>query len=272
MRIAPPTILFEVRPLVDNGQQGPAASDRRYVARLYRQEPNPQLLWETEINDRLRADAKAMMRKQIRVQAGELGMNSNAIATAIEEELKWSSDQALSLALEFIFPLTLAGIELRSHVEPKGGRGRPVIIDAQTLLVGRLMAAWQRSVGHAPALGADSTFPKVMAAVAPYFGLTVRGTDEEFAEMRLALLAERKKLDSGRIRYAKSPNVLGELTILRARDVPCISEELVVHPNDDNLEYGNAHARTKSPCAADAATGSCDTPLPSGSSPPTEPS
>jgi hypothetical protein len=272
VRIAPPGVIFEVRPLVDDGQQGLTTRGRRYVARLYRQESNPQLLWETETDKSLPTDAMVAMRRQINTQAGELGLDIDAIATAIKEELKWSADQALSLALEFVFPATLAGTELRSHVEYKGGRGRPAIIDAQTLAVGRLMAAWQRSVGSAPALGADSTFPKVIAAVAAHFGLTVRGTHEEFAEKRLALLAERKKLDSGRIRYAKSPNVLGELTILSTGDVPCISEELVVHPNDENLEYGNEHARTKSPGAAEAATGSYDTPLPSGRGPPTEPS
>jgi hypothetical protein len=204
MKIPVPIVAFDFEPLVPD----PCGSTlgRGYVARLRRTAPNPRILWETETDAFMVHFARASMRREIARQADELGFDIDAIVRGIKSALSdWSEDQVMSLALEFIFPATLASAQLKPHIEPRKGRGRPAIFDARTFAVSRWMADWQRATGCAPGFGTDSAFPKVIGALAKDLGLQRRRNGDVVAEMRLALKAEHKKLASGRVRYEKVP-------------------------------------------------------------------
>src|SRR4051812_34483181 len=139
MRIPPPRVLFEVRPLIDDFSQEPPSSGRRFVARLRRLSPNPKLLWETETDHPGKALARRDMLSNIRSclafdakvdnerfvkriaadarekvgPAPEPPIDLDAVLSGIHRKKRdWSRDQVLSLAVEFIFPETLAELEI----------------------------------------------------------------------------------------------------------------------------------------------------------------
>jgi hypothetical protein len=239
MRIAPPDVFLEVRPLVDDPEGEGIAFDRRYVARLWRRAPSAALLWSTETDhvapEAARSDmladiqrcldfearaAQKRFRHRIRANARgrvgpapDPGIVLDEVIRSIQVTMpKWSPDQGLSLALELIFPTTLAELDLAPQWNAKGGRGRPVVVDRQTARIYQLMSGWARATGYQARLGRHSTFVRVVEEIAPPLHLNPRGKKSALRSVCDALRAEQAKLLSERLSWAKTPSVLHELT------------------------------------------------------------
>jgi hypothetical protein len=235
MRIAPPLVLFEVRPLVEDSALEPSSPGRRYVARLHRVAPNPRLLWETETRHPGRVAARRDILADIRrclalsAEAEDERFKNRIRANArsrtglapeppidIDAVLEgicitkndWSKDERLSLALELIFPNTLAELEVAPRWHRTKGKGRPVVVDRLTAKIARLMWAWERATGTEASLGDGSAFVTVLDAVAAPLHLNRRGTKRRLRCIRDALQAEREKLLSKRLYWEKTPGSL----------------------------------------------------------------
>jgi hypothetical protein len=160
---------------------------------------NGVLLWATDVERA--GDAHQRLCGEISQQARERNVTSfDAMVSALQSTLHWTTDEARALAIMFTFPSHLALERARVAWAAPPTRGRPVRVDGRTKHVWMLARAWQTLTGTAPGVSSNALFVVAVSAAAPFLGASGIGAVAIRNVDRL-LRRERNKLRSPHVRW-----------------------------------------------------------------------
>jgi len=165
---------------------------------------NDRLLWSVDLRGEAISAAQARARHEMTLQATRLGVaNFEVLVRALATDLHWNRDQALALALVFVFPGPYALERVGVRWDASKSRGRRTMVE-RAARVQKLAFAWVE-LTRTPAGISKSYFLKAFAAAAPYLGLdTMRG--RPLADAEKFLRQERKKLQSSAFVRVRPPH------------------------------------------------------------------
>ena len=208
MKLQPPTIEWREAPVdeEDAGLDGHRTgaeflSDEGHFSSL-QFIANGNLLWDVDFFEGSLEEAQDRARSEIVTQAAALGVQDfDSFVQALAGNFGWTHDQAMALAVAFVFPGPMLARERFGPVwTTPNRRGRPTRVDRAARVL-KLAQAWKLLTGNDPGVF-NAHFLKAFEVAAVHLGIvSMRG--RPLADLQKFLEQERKKLRSEHFQWSR---------------------------------------------------------------------